>query len=34
VPAHVRDDLDITLADRYDQVLAAALPALDVTVAA
>ena len=34
VPTHVREDLDITLADRYDHVLAAALPALDVTVAA
>ena len=29
VPGHVREDLDITLADRYDQVLAAALPAAD-----
>jgi ATP-dependent Lon protease len=29
VPEHVREDLDVTLADRYDQVLAVALPAAD-----
>jgi ATP-dependent Lon protease len=29
VPEHVREDLDVTLADRYDQVLAVALPATD-----
>jgi ATP-dependent Lon protease len=34
VPAHVRDDLDITFADRYDQVLPAALPAADLPAAA
>ncbi|MBW3606344.1 MAG: endopeptidase La [Actinobacteria bacterium] len=34
VPAHVRDDLDITLADRYDQVLAATPPPADTLPAA
>jgi len=34
VPEHVREDVDITLADRYDQVLAAALPAVEVPAAA
>jgi ATP-dependent Lon protease len=32
VPEHVREDLDVTLADRYDQVLAAALPNQDAAV--
>ncbi|HEX6257428.1 MAG TPA: endopeptidase La [Euzebyales bacterium] len=34
VPEHVREDLDITLAERYDQVLAAALPSVGVPAAA
>ncbi|HSJ44227.1 MAG TPA: endopeptidase La [Euzebyales bacterium] len=32
VPEHVREDLDITLADRYDQVLAVALPDMGAAV--
>ena len=32
VPEHVCEDLDVTLADRYDQVLAAALPDPDTAV--
>ena len=34
VPDHVRQDLQVTLADRYEQVLAAAFPAVDPTVGA
>jgi ATP-dependent Lon protease len=32
VPEHVRTDLDVILAERYDQVLAAALPTADAAV--
>jgi ATP-dependent Lon protease len=34
VPEHVREDLDIVLAERYDQVLAVALPHIEVPAAA